>query len=85
MKDPFKTDQWVLVDVEGCDVSLGQIFYTFRGEEVELTGGRPPHKPSSTGRIYVEPFGGGPTSEYFPSVCNLKWIRREEFDGHQAR
>lgn len=85
MKDPFKTDEWVLVAADGAEVSVNEVVETFRGEEVMLTGGRPPHKPSSSGRIYVEDLKYGYESEFFPSVCNLKWIRREEYDGHQAR
>lgn len=86
MKDPFKTDEWVLIDMDDLlEVSVNEIVETFRGEEVMLTGGRPPHKPSSSGRIYVDHVNQGYSSEFFPSVCNLKWIRREAYDGHQAR
>ena len=41
-----------------------------RGHLIE--GGRAPHKPGSTGRVWVK--GGG---EYFPSVVGAKWVRAE--------
>ena len=38
-----------------------------------------PHKPGSTGRVYVRPLGedrGG--AEYFPSVIGAEWIERTD-------
>lgn len=38
-----------------------------------------PHKPGSTGRVYVRPIGedrGG--GEYFPSVIGAEWIERTD-------
>lgn len=46
---------------------------TSGGETWTLTGARAPHKPSSTGRIYVKGEGDGMTREFFPSVCGLAW------------
>ena len=37
-----------------------------------------PHKPASTGRVYVEPKGGNGWREYFPSVIGAKWIERTD-------
>lgn len=43
-----------------------------------ITGGRAPHKPSSTGRVWIQPedpkagFGNG-SCEFFPSVFGLCW------------
>lgn len=37
-----------------------------------------PRKPSSTGRVYVEPKGGEGWREYFPSVIGAKWIERTD-------
>lgn len=52
------------------------------GDEVELRFGLAniidivePHKPSSTGRVYVE-YKDGNRGGYFPSVIDAKWIER---------
>ena len=72
--DPFlRTDreggQWVLVDEFGEYVDIGELYTNFRGDQSHITGGTPPHKPSSTGRVQA----GG--CEVFPSVYGLKWAR----------
>ena len=41
-----------------------------------IEGGRAPHKPNSSGKVW--PVGGG---EYYPSVYNLKWVKIEEERG----
>ena len=43
--------------------------------------GRPPHKPSSTGRIWVKRKDEDWGQEFFPSVFNCKW---EEDRGTQS-
>ena len=37
-----------------------------------------PHKPSSTGRVYITPLVGGTWREFFPSVIGAKWIGRTD-------
>lgn len=63
---------WVLVR-EGTheEVMVGDAITSFRGETAVLKGGRPPHKPSSTGRVFIE------GAEYFPSVFDLKWVQKK--------
>ena len=40
-----------------------------------VLGGEPPHKPSSTGKIYGHSFGDDAnTSLYYPNVFDLKWL-----------
>jgi len=40
-----------------------------------VTGGRAPHKPSSSGRVYVKEVGkSGWGREFFPNVFNMKWV-----------
>jgi hypothetical protein len=68
----FKKDGWILKDQEGNDVTIGDDFKTFRGEPCTLKGGSPPHKPGSTGRVYVQIGEGG--REFFPGVINLRWV-----------
>ncbi len=60
---------WKLVDQHGKDVSLPFEGTTFRGEKVIIASARAPHKPGSSGFICLD---NG--AEYYPSVCNLKWI-----------
>jgi len=54
----------------GEPVRIGDIVKTFRGEPCTISGGRAPHKPASTGRVWVEEF----SQEYFPSVFDLEWV-----------
>ena len=73
---------YVLTGSDGQPVEKEQIFATSRGESVKLTGGAAPHKPSSTGRVYVLHLGEGGEelneSEYFPSVIDCKWVKVKE-------
>lgn len=73
--DPQGTVLWQLVSTAtGAPVLRGTAATTSRGESVVVVGGRPPHKPSSTGRIYcIKPGAAGYVFEWYPSVCNLKW------------
>lgn len=72
-----ETADWRLVDEHGQPVAFEQTVIDFRGDRLTLKGGTPPHKISSTGRIYVTDAGShGPESSYYPSVCNLKWERK---------
>jgi len=69
---------------KGQVAQRGDIVTSFRGERFTLTGARAPHNGSSTGRICVREGGvDGMASEFFPSVCGLKWkaIRRKKFIG----
>ena len=61
-------DNWVLVHADtGVPVVEGE-----KIEDFTVKGGRPPHKPSSTGRVWIEEY----SQEYFPTVFNLKWIEQ---------
>lgn len=55
---------------------LGDQVQTFRGERAILLGIQEPHKPSSTGRVYIEFNGSGCAREFFPSVIGAEWIER---------
>ena len=80
--------RWVLQDEHGQSVPTGTFLKSNRDEQAgrrfELQGGRPPHKPSSTGRVYgkwsaiddnVDVILGA-NSEYYPQVFNLAWVDR---------
>lgn len=69
---------WKLVDGTGQQIFWGTQVVTFRGERCVLTGGRPPHKPASTGRVYVRFPGATGDAEFFPSVVGLEWINTNE-------
>lgn len=60
---------WTLERLDGTPVCIGETLSTGGGDRYIITGGRPPHKPASTGRVWVE--GGG---EYFPTVFDLRWM-----------
>tara|TARA_R110001632_G_scaffold151147_2_gene268740 strand:- start:179 stop:424 length:246 start_codon:yes stop_codon:yes gene_type:complete len=50
------------------------------GDKWVIEGGTPPHKPSSTGRVWVRLLDD-PTwnREFFPSVFGMEWrLQREE-------
>lgn len=61
-------------ETTGQEVKEGDTVTTFRGEKGILSGFREPHKPSSTGRVYVEFEGQSYTSEFFPSVIDCKIV-----------
>ena len=65
----------VLIDrTTGKRLKIGDTVTNFRGEESVLTGTcPPPHKSSSTGRVYVKTDGSRYEGEYFPSVYNAEW------------
>jgi hypothetical protein len=77
---------WVLQDEHGQLVPTGTFLKSKRDEQegrrFELQGGRPPHKPSSTGRVYGkwsaidDNSGRGDNSEYYPQVFGLSWVDR---------
>lgn len=71
MTQAIKENGWVLVDDRtGLDPVLkGAGVMNFRGETRTITGGRPPHTPNSTGKVWTQDGG-----EYYPSVFGLKWI-----------
>ena len=79
---------WVLQDEHGQLVPTGTFLKSDRDEQAgrrfELQGGAPPHKPSSTGKVYgkwvaIEGHDDvvlGANSEYYPQVFNLAWLDR---------
>lgn len=67
----YDDKQFVLVGPAGGELQLPATIEREDGSTMFVTGGRPPHKPSSTGRIYVEENGG--SREYYPSVADCAW------------
>ena len=81
--------RWVLLNEMGELVPTGTFLKSYRDEQqgrhFELQGGRPPHKPSSTGKVYGKwsDIDGskpdvvlGANSEYYPEVFGLAWQDR---------
>jgi len=80
--------RWVLQDEHGNLVPTGTFLKSNKDEQqgrrFELQGGRPPHKPSSTGRVYGKwsaiddnvDVVLGANSEYYPQVFGLSWVDR---------
>ena len=79
---------WVLQDEHGQLVPTGTFLKSKRDEQegrrFELQGGTPPHKPSSTGKVYGKwsaiddnvDVVLGANSEYYPQVFGLSWVDR---------
>lgn len=66
----IKQDGWELVrGGSGEPVHLNEKVTDFRGREDRVLGGRPPHKPGSAGRVWVD------KGEFFPTVFDLVWRR----------
>ncbi len=72
MTQAIKKNGWTLVHARtGTPVQEGEEVLNFRGEADTLTGGAPPHKPSSSGFVWTQ---GG--AEFYPSVFDLKWVQQ---------
>lgn len=68
----------VLVDrTTGKELTVGDPVSTRREPDAHtiLAGGQAPHKPSSTGRVYVSIEGFVHT--YYPSVIDAEWVEEE--------
>lgn len=77
MYDTNSRNKWKLVvEDTGVQVTAGMKLKDFRGSlaKVSISVGQPPHKESSTGRIFVMEHNRGHSSSYFPSVFGCKWI-----------
>jgi len=62
----------------GNEVKVGDKVKMQDGRTWTLSGIEKPHKPSSTGRVYVVPASGRACASYFPSVIGAEWIERED-------
>lgn len=62
----------------GKEVKVGDKAVTFRGEPVEVTYFREPHKASSSGKVSVKREGASMSMEYYVGVIGAEWIERED-------
>ena len=60
----------------GAPVKLGDQVQTFRGERAIVLGIAEPHKPASTGRVFIQFEDSKASREFFPSVIGADWIER---------
>lgn len=66
----FDNKEMVLINEKtGKTINAGDTAKDFKGGPVVVTGGRAPHKLSSTGKIWTDD-----SCEYYPSVINAKWV-----------
>ena len=77
----ISSKSWRLQDADGKPVVVGQKVTNGDGEMFGLAGGIPPHKSSSTGRVYGQwldeddkTVGDYLKGTYFPTVFDLKWV-----------
>jgi hypothetical protein len=71
MNQAIKQGGWTLVE-NGIPVLEGDVVTDFRGDTDIVRGGRPPHKPSSSGFVWT-----ASGREFYPDVFGLKWVKAE--------
>lgn len=76
MNKIMDSQNWQLQNSANEQVEVGQIVSDRDMNSFELSGGAPPHKPSSTGRVYGT-WASGNSGAYFPSVFDLQWVEME--------
>ena len=66
---------WTLWHQDGRgEVYAKELIRSSDGEQYVIEGGTPPHKPSSTGRVWVRsPDDPTWNREYFPTVFDMEW------------
>lgn len=69
MSQAIKHNGWTLFH-KGTDkpVIQGTVVAGREGDKYPITGGRPPHKPSSSGRVFC-----GDYDSFFPHVFDMEW------------
>lgn len=72
---------WRLLHDSGYPITKGMMIMKHDGVIVSIHGGRPPHKPSSTGRVWINE----QSQEYFPNVFDMKWERVNEGENHETK
>ena len=64
--------------INGVQAVKGQEVKTFLGETCKLIGWREPHKPSSSGKVWVSFPCSTSVQEFYPSVIKGNFIKEEE-------
>ena len=75
----IRKDNWVLVwNASNDPVELNDVVNCFRNDYWIVKGGNPPHKPSSSGKLWVVAYDDHDCNrEFYPSVCDMKWIEED--------
>lgn len=70
---------WNLIHKEtGEAVQAKELVRGRHNEAWVVEGGTPPHKPSSTGRVWVRALDDTTWNrEFFPQVFNMKWVESQ--------
>jgi|DEB0MinimDraft_4_1074332.scaffolds.fasta_scaffold05693_5 hypothetical protein len=70
MTKPIVKNKWILRDAKTNEpIMQGSTVKDFRGDELFVDGGAPPHKEGSTGRVYTS------RGSFFPTVIGAKWVK----------
>ena len=73
----MQTNKFKLIyEANGNEVNIDDAVEV-NGVRYIIVGGSPPHKPSSTGRVYARGGDSRHDKEWFPNVCNMKWVPHE--------
>lgn len=73
-----KKKGWSLYNKNGLEVYVKELIDN-DGEYWVVEGGDPPHKPSSSGRVWVRLLDNPEwTREFFPHVFDMKWRLDDE-------
>jgi hypothetical protein len=70
-------NDYILVDKDGNEIEVGSIVSNSDGKQYILVGGASPHKPSSTGFVYVKDIripDNDFTHKFYAQVIDAKWI-----------
>lgn len=62
----------------GEEVKVGDVVTTERGTPMKVISFSKPHKPSSSGKVFVEVVNDNWKQEYYVSVIGAEWIERED-------
>ena len=71
---------WLVNETDGSlirEAIVGEKYKTGRGESVKLISGTPPHKPGSTGKVFVEEEAIIFRREFYPSIISMKWVKKD--------
>jgi hypothetical protein len=67
---------------DGAPVRVGDRVIDRDGDTITVLSASPPHKPSSSGRVFVQNNADGWKQEFFPHVFDMVW---EYEDAEEAR
>lgn len=72
--DYLGVERVLIYSDNGMPVKENAVATTFRGERVRIGGARAPHKPGSTGKVYVYYEGASDLLSLYPGVLGMAWL-----------